>query len=116
MKNRRELIPLLEQLFAQSDIAHWLSILAAIGVPCGPINTIDQILNDPQVQAREMVIEVEHPSEGTVRMVASPLKIPTAPPVVRMPPPMLGEHTDQILHELLGFEQDVQDLRDAHII
>ncbi len=117
VKNRSELIPLLDDLFAQSDIAHWLSILGAIGVPCGPINTIDQLMEDPQVQAREMVIEVEHPSAGTIRMVASPLKIPTSPPLVRLPPPMLGEHTEEILHQLLGYDgMTVQELRDARVI
>ena len=117
VNHRGELIPLLTELFAQADIADWLAILGAIGVPCGPINSIDQVLNDPQVQAREMVIQVEHPSEGVVSMVASPLKIPTAPPVVRMPPPMLGEHTDQILHELLGFDQNtIRDLRNSQVI
>jgi formyl-CoA transferase len=115
--HRGELIPLLTELFAQADISHWLAILGAIGVPCGPIKSIDQVMNDPQVQAREMVIQVEHPSEGVVRMVASPLKIPTAPPVVRMPPPRLGEHTDQVLHELLGFDlKTIQDLRNTQVI
>ncbi len=117
VNHRGELIPLLTELFAQADTADWLAILGAIGVPCGPINSIDQVLNDPQVQAREMVIQVEHPSEGVVKMVASPLKIPTAPPVIRMPPPRLGEHTDQILHELLGLDQKtIQDLRDSQVI
>jgi crotonobetainyl-CoA:carnitine CoA-transferase CaiB-like acyl-CoA transferase len=92
-------------------------VLEAIGVPCGPINTIDQVMADPQVQAREMVIDVEHPSAGNVRMVASPLKIPTAPVVMRLPPPMLGEHTEQILQELLGLDQSaVQDLRASQVI
>ena len=117
VNHRDELIPLLSELFAQADIAYWLTILGAIGVPSGPINSIDQVLNDPQVQAREMVIQVEHPSEGLVSMVASPLKIPTAPPVVRIPPPRLGEHTDQILHELLDFDvETIQDLRNTQVI
>jgi formyl-CoA transferase len=117
VKNRSDLIPLLDELFAQHEIAQWLSVLEAIGVPCGPINTIDQVMADPQVQAREMVIDVEHPSAGNVRMVASPLKIPTAPVVMRLPPPMLGEHTEQILQELLGLDQSaVQDLRASQVI
>jgi len=107
----------LEQLFLQSEVAHWLSILEAVGVPCGPINSIDQVLDDPQVLAREMVIQVPHPSAGSIRMVASPLKIPTAPVVVRFPPPMLGEHTEQILHDLLGVNQTgIDELRIAQVI
>jgi formyl-CoA transferase len=117
VKYRKELIPLLEDLFSQSKITHWLSILEASGIPCGPINSIDQALEDPQVQARDMVIDVLHPSAGTIRMVDSPLKIPTAPTTVRMPPPMLGEHTAQILQELLAYDgKTIQELRDAQVI
>ena len=117
VKNRKELIPLLEDLFSQSEATHWLSILETCGIPCGSINTVDQALEDPQVQAREMVIDLPHPSAGTIRMVASPLKIPTAPPEVRLPPPMLGEHTEQILLDVLGYDQKaVQSLRKAQVI
>jgi formyl-CoA transferase len=117
VENRKILIPLLEDLFRQYEIDHWLSILESVGVPCGPINSIDQILDDPQVQAREMVKEVVHPSAGLIKMVASPLKIPTALVEVRLPPPMLGEHTNRILHDLLGYDQiTVEELRTAQII
>ena len=117
VKNRADLIPLLDILFSQEEISHWLELLGTVGVPCGPINTIDQVLNDPQVQAREMVIDVPHPGAGSVKLVASPLKIPTAPPIVRLPPPLLGEHTGQVLHELLGYdEKAVRELRKAHVI
>jgi formyl-CoA transferase len=117
VNNRSDLIPLLDELFAQYEIVHWLSLLESIGVTCGPINSIDQVLADPQVQARGMVIDVAHPSAGLVRMVASPLKIPTASPVVRLPPPMLGEHSEQILRELLGYdEKTMHDLHTTHVI
>jgi formyl-CoA transferase len=117
VKNRSDLIPLLGDLFTQYKIADWLSILETIGVPCGPINTIDQLMDDPQVQDRGMVIDVAHPSAGTIQMVASPLKIPTAPVVVHLPPPMLGQHTEQILHEILGLnEENIQNLRNAQVI
>lgn len=117
VENRQILVPLLQALFRQQNIAHWLSMFEAIGVPCGPINTIDQVLDDPQVKAREMVVQVEHPSAGKIKMVASPLNIPTAPTMIRYPPPMLGEHSDQILHELLGInEKSVQGLRAAKVI
>lgn len=102
--NRDALIPLLEELFLQHEIEHWLSILGSLGVPCGPINSIEQVMEDPQVHAREMVIKVEHPVAGAIKMVASPLKISTTPPTVRLPPPMLGEHSAQILDELLGMD------------
>jgi glutaryl-CoA transferase len=117
VENRKILIPLLDELFLRYEIAHWLAILEAIGVPCGPINTIDQLFDDPQVQAREMVIQVDHPRAGLIKMVASPLKIPTAPVKVRLPPPTLGEHTEIILHDLLGYDRNtVEELRTSQII
>jgi formyl-CoA transferase len=117
VENRTVLIPLLEVLFSQFKITHWLSILEAIGVPCGPINSIGQIFDDAQVQAREMVVDVPHPTAGSIRMVASPLKIPTSEVVVRLPPPMLGEHTQQILKEILGYDEaKIDDLRSARVI
>ena len=117
VENRKILIPLLDELFLQNEIAHWLSILESVGVPCGPINTIDQLFDDPQVQAREMVIQVDHPSAGVINMVASPLKIPTAPVKVRLPPPTLGEHTEKILHDLLGFDRNtVEELKTSQVI
>jgi formyl-CoA transferase len=117
VENRDILVSLLDNLFLQYDVAHWLSVLEAIGVPCGPINTIDRVLNDPQVLAREMVVKVPHPTAGSVPMVASPLKIPTAPPEIRLPPPLLGQHTEQILNELLGYDHEmVESLRTAQVI
>jgi formyl-CoA transferase len=117
VKNRKQLIPLLENLFRQSEISSWLALLEDIGIPCGPINTVDQALEDPQVQSRGMVINISHPTAGTIRMVASPLNIPTAPTEVHLPPPLLGEHTEQILQEVLGYNQDaVQGLREAQVI
>ncbi len=117
VKNRIDLIPLLDELIEQYEIKHWLSILGAIGVPCGPINSIDRVMDDPQVSAREMVVGVIHPTAGSIKMVASPMNIPTAPALVRLPPPILGEHTAQILHELLGMDdKSVRLLREAQVI
>jgi formyl-CoA transferase len=117
VENRHVLIPMLDELFCGEEIAHWLSIIEAAGVPCGPINSIEQALNDPQVLAREMVVQAEHPTAGTINLVASPLKIPTAPVVVRYPPPLLGEHTGQILTELLGMDEAaIAELRATGVI
>jgi CoA:oxalate CoA-transferase len=104
-------------LFYKHEIAHWLSILESVGVPCGPINSIDQVMNDPQVQAREMVVKVDHPSAGPIKMVASPLKITTAKVEVRLPPPMLGEHTEEILQQQLGYNREsIEKLRTEQVI
>jgi len=115
--NRHVLVPLLEQLFCQHEIAYWLSLLEQVGVPCGAINSIEQILADPQVLERGMVVQVPHPSVGSIRMVASPIKVPTSPTSIRLPPPRLGEHTEEILHDLLNFNQNmIRELRTASII
>ena len=117
VENRAQLIPLLDDLFLQQDISHWLGLLEVIGVPCGPINAVDQVLQDPQVLARRMVVDVPHSAAGSVKLVASPLNIPTAPTVIRRPPPRLGEHTSEILHGLLGYDQQaIQDLRSAQVV
>ncbi len=117
VQNRGELIPLLEDLFIKHEIAHWLSVSEAAGVPSGPINSIDQVLENPQVLARKMIAEVPHPAAGSVRMIASPLNIPTAEVGVRLPPPMLGEHTTQVLNDLLGYDQKIIDeLHAAQVI
>lgn len=117
VENRKILIPLLEELFCHYEITHWLSILTSVGVPCGPINSIDQVMDDPQVQAREMVVRVDHPNTGLIQMVASPMKIPTSKVGVRLPPPMLGEHTEEVLREQLGYDQKtIAELRSEQII
>jgi formyl-CoA transferase len=117
VENRASLITSLEELFSQFDVGHWLAVLKDIGVPCGPINSIDQLMDDAQVSAREMVVSVSHPTAGSIQMVASPLKIPTSPALIRLPPPLLGEHTEQILDEILGYnEVQIQGLRNAQVI
>lgn len=117
VENRDDLIESLAELFTQRDIADWLSELETIGIPSAPINTIDRVFEDPQVQARKMRIEVPHPTAGSVSLVGSPLKIPTAPPQVRLPPPLLGQHTGEILQEVLGYDQEtVQSLRTSNVI
>ena len=105
VENREALIALLNELFADRDAEDWLRRLETIGIPSAPINTVDRVFADPQVKARQMRLEVEHPTEGMVPLVASPLNIPTAPTEVRYPPPLLGQHTDEILRALLGYDE-----------
>ncbi|MGE8657416.1 MAG: CaiB/BaiF CoA transferase family protein [Achromobacter sp.] len=102
VKNREALVPLLAERMASGARDHWLAALEAVGVPAGPINTLDQVYEDPQVLARGMKRELPHPTAGTVPMAASPLKFSGSPVQYRRPPPMLGEHTAQVLSEKLG--------------
>ncbi|MBD5803196.1 CaiB/BaiF CoA-transferase family protein [Aromatoleum evansii] len=102
VRHREELIPLLEALFRERPAQHWIDALGAAGVPSGPINDIAQALDHPQVRHRGMRIELPHPQAGTVPLVASPFKLSTTPVRYDRPPPLLGEHTREILANRLG--------------
>ncbi len=79
--------------------ADWLTTFTENDIPCGPINTYEQVFEDPQVQARGMVVDTDHPTLGRLRTLGSPLKLSVTPPVVGRRAPLLGEHTEQVLRE-----------------
>jgi formyl-CoA transferase len=117
VENRDILIPLLEDQFKRRNVAHWLSKIEASGIPISPINSIDRVFEDPQVLAREMKVNAPHPTAGSVPMVGSPLVIPTSSVDYRLPPPLLGEHTEDVLKELLNYDQEgVKELRENNAI
>lgn len=102
VRNRGEVVARLDALFATRPAGAWMELCNAIGLPSAPINTMEQVFADPQVQARGLLQQAAHPTAGTVPLVGSPLHIPTAPARVRRAPPLLGEHTDEILGGMLG--------------
>jgi len=117
VENRDELTRLLGAIFAKRSKKEWVELLDAAGVPNGPINDIAQVFAEPQVQARGVKIEVAHPAAGSLPMVASPMRFSGTPLEHKTPPPLLGEHTEEILRELLGkTAADVTRLRDAKVI
>jgi len=97
VRHRDLLVPLLVELMRQRPKADWLAALEAAKVPCGPINDLAEVFADPQVQARGMQVQVPHPLAEELSLVASPMKLSRTPPTTRHPPPMLGQHTDEVL-------------------
>ncbi len=112
-QNQDALVADLEGTFSQRDSAHWLRVLDEAGVPNGPINDMRDVYDDPQVAARGMMEEMEHPVAGTTRHIGIPLKLSATPGSIRKPSPVLGQHTDEVLAEH-GFSPDeIADLRNA---
>ena len=100
-----ELRPLLERVLRTRSRQTWIEDLTAAGVPCGDVRNIAQVLADPQLAAREMVVELEHMVAGKVRVLGIPTKLSETPGTIKKPPPALGEHTDKVLEELLDIDQ-----------
>jgi crotonobetainyl-CoA:carnitine CoA-transferase CaiB-like acyl-CoA transferase len=101
---RELLVPLLAARLRERSSDAWLAALEQAGIPCGPINTLDRVFADPQVRARGLQIEIDRPGVGPVPGVASPLRLAATPVRYRRPPPRLGEHTREVLAELLGLD------------
>jgi crotonobetainyl-CoA:carnitine CoA-transferase CaiB-like acyl-CoA transferase len=99
VRNREDLAALIEAITVTMPRTHWLSLFEANDIPCGPINDYAQVFADPQVLAREMVVETEHPALGHLRTLGSPIKMSATPPNVTRRAPQLGEHTDEVLME-----------------
>jgi crotonobetainyl-CoA:carnitine CoA-transferase CaiB-like acyl-CoA transferase len=102
--NRVELVRLLRTQTLQRSTADWVLAMEAADVPCGPINTLAQVFEDPQVQARGMRVQVEHASAGAIPMVANPIKFSATPVDYRHAPPTLGQDTDAVLRDTLGLD------------
>ncbi len=100
VRHRAVLVPLLAARLKTRTRADWLAALEAAKVPCGPINDLGDVFADPQVQARGMTSTVPHPHTDTLRLVSSPMKLSATPVTLRRPPPLLGEHTDEVLGEI----------------
>jgi len=102
VENRTELTRLIQDIFGRKTTAEWLALLESAGVPNGPINNIAQVFEEPQVRARGVKIELQHAAAGTLPLVASPMRFSGTALEYRLPPPVLGEHTDEVLRGLLG--------------
>jgi crotonobetainyl-CoA:carnitine CoA-transferase CaiB-like acyl-CoA transferase len=117
VKNRGVLVPLLEKIMMARNKASWLAALEAAKVPCGAINNLNEVFQDPQVLARHMVNTWQHPHQADLKLVASPLKLSLTPVRQAHAPPQLGQHSSELLQEVLGYSQaQVEQLKNKGII
>ncbi|HYD61287.1 MAG TPA: CaiB/BaiF CoA-transferase family protein [Noviherbaspirillum sp.] len=117
VRHRDTLVPLLAEMVKTKSKQAWIDALEAAGVPCGPINNLDEVFENPQVQARGLRMDLPHPTGGAVKLVGSPMKMSATPPTYDMPPPLLGEHTEVVLKNLLEeSEEAIAALRGKGII
>jgi crotonobetainyl-CoA:carnitine CoA-transferase CaiB-like acyl-CoA transferase len=117
VENRTELTRILGEVFKQRPTGEWVDVLEKAGVPNGPINDIAQVYEEPQVKARGIRVEMDHPVAGSLPTVASPMRFSATPVEYRRAPPVLGQHTEEVLRELLGkSDAQLQELRAAKVI
>ena len=117
VENRTQCVKLLTERLRTKTRDEWLPLLGAEGVPCAPISTMDEVFSDPQVLHRKMLVEVEHPKAGKVKLAGIPVKYGETESAVRRPPPCLGEHTEEVLTELLGYDGGkIEGLRERKVI
>ncbi|NRD79673.1 CoA transferase [Bacillus sp. BRMEA1] len=116
VKNRQRLTELLEERLQLKPVDAWLKLLSDATIPCGPINTMDKVFDDPQISARDMVVKVDHPVAGTVHLVGSPLKLSRSKIQMNRYPPMAGEHSEEILQELGLSAEQMNHLKNNKII
>ena len=105
IRHRAELNAVLEPIFLSKPRAAWVDALAAAGVPCGPVNELPEVFADPQVRAREMLVNLPHPQRAAMPMLANPIRLSETPVQYRRRPPALGQHTDEVLAELPGYDE-----------
>ncbi len=115
--HRETIVTVLEPLFAARTTKDWIARLEAANVPCGPINRIDEVFADPQAIARRLTVSLSHPAAGPIDLVASPLRLSRTPPEYRNAPPLLGQHTQEVLSEVLALDAaEIVALKDQGIV
>ena len=114
--HRAECVGELNAIFATKSTDHWVDLIVAAGVPCGPINTVSDVVSNPQVLARNMIAEVDHPNVPNLKFPGSPLKLTDSPATIRRVPPLLGQHNEEILGEAGYSAEKIADLKERGVI
>jgi len=116
-ENMPALRELLEELFSEHETGYWLGIIEKAGIPCGPVNSIEQVVRDPQIGFRNMITSVKHPVAGEVKMSGIPIKMSRTPGGVTLPPPTLGQHSVEILKSYLKFtDETIEELKRSGVL
>lgn len=110
-EHRGELVPMLKKIFAGRTASEWLARFAEAKIPAAPVNTVEEAVNDAQTRARAMIVQIEHPALGVARSIGNPIHFSETPVSYRLPPPRLGEHTNEILHGLGYDEGEIVEMR-----
>tara|TARA_B100000586_G_scaffold186094_1_gene136764 strand:- start:678 stop:1352 length:675 start_codon:yes stop_codon:yes gene_type:complete len=116
VEHRAECVSELNAIFATKPTDHWVDLIVEAGVPCGPINTVSDVVSNPQVLARNMIAEVDHPKVPNLKFPGSPLKLTDSPATIRRVPPMLGQHNEEVLGEVGYSPEQIADLKERGVI
>jgi len=115
-QNRAAIVPYLQEIFIKQPVAHWVEKLQAVSVPCGPINNLEDVFSDPQLLSREMFVEMTHPTLGKIKQTGLPLKFSRTPGGLDRPPPLLGEHNQEVLQEIGFSATEIEELQTQDVI
>ena len=108
---------LLNSIFQEQNSEHWIQVISNAGVPCGPINNVKEVVENEQVLARNMIVDIPgHPNVPNLRTPNSPLKLSLTPPQIKMPPPLLGQHNKEVLKGMGLSESEITELTDKGVI
>jgi len=116
LRNRDALTAEIERALASGDVAHWVGVVNAAGVPCGPVLDLEQVFSDPQVLARQMLVALPHPERGEFKTTGLPVKLSRSPGAITRRPPLPGEHTDEVLRECGLADQEIAELRAREVV
>ncbi|MCP8617293.1 CaiB/BaiF CoA transferase family protein [Salirhabdus salicampi] len=116
VENRETLIPILQKAFLQKNTAHWKQTCQDEGIPCGPIQSVNELISDPQLQSREMFIAAEHPTAGNIHMIGSPINLSRTGVQYKQHPPNPGEHTQEVLTSIGYSAEDIMNLLKRNVI